>query len=306
MQRKALTNLRPEDKAVIDSLPGLKPILYFRKQIRIDLKNIKQVRIYATAKGIYRGYYNGKMLMSENNHHPELTPGWTNYNKSIHYQVYDVTKVTTEQNVTFGAIVGPGWYSGYVGPSKTFAHYGKSEFLLMELHVDYMNGVKVIYTSDESWKVTTGPLIYSDLLMGELFYENRKLNNFMSLDYNASNWSKVVTEPLNPDVKLLAEAYKGVTILDSLEVEDAWQLRSNVWVYDFGVNFAGYVSMSFPNLTDIVTIQVKHAEMLDTNGGIYTLNLRSARATDTYVLNGEYIAPDEFKTLVLLQKFSQQ
>lgn len=84
MQQKALNNLRPEDKTVITSLPGLKPILYFRKQIRIDLKNIRQVRVYATARGLYKGFYNGKMLKFENNNQPELTPGWTNYNKSIH------------------------------------------------------------------------------------------------------------------------------------------------------------------------------------------------------------------------------
>lgn len=289
MQQKALNNLRQEDKLVINSLPGLKPILYFQKQIRVDLKNIRQVKIYATSKGVYRGYYNGKLLTFQNGNQPELTPGWTNYNKSIHYQVYDVTKVTTAENITVGAIVGPGWHSGYVGSSRRFAHYGKDEFLLMEIHVDYRNGIKVVYTTDETWKVTTGPLIYSDFLMGELFYENRQLHNFMASGYDNSNWSKVVTQPVNQSVKLLAEAYKGVTILDFQEVKDAWQISSNVWGYDFGINFVGYISLSLPYFPNTTAIEIKHGEMLDSRGEVYTLNLRSARAIDTYFLNGEYI-----------------
>lgn len=285
VQQNALSNLRPEDKVDINAHPGLKPSLYFRKQIRVDLLNIKQVRVYATARGLYRAYYNGRMLTFGDDR-PELTPGWTDYNQSIHYQVYDVTYDTTENNITVGAVVSPGWYSGYVG--SVFGFYGKEEFLLMEIHVDYKNGVKMVYTTDETWEVTTGPLIYSDILLGELFYENRQLNNFMTSDSYNATWFKAVTQPLNPKVKLLAEAYQGVTVVNFIPVKTATQISPDVWVYDFGVNFGGYVSISLPNFSDNITIQVRHGEMLDTNGTLYTLNLRFARAIDTYVLNGKY------------------
>lgn len=287
LQRKALINIRPADKEVISSHDGLKPVLYFTKRTTIELKNIFQVKLYITARGMYKVYYN-KRTLSSGNGEPQFNPGWTDYNKTIQYQVYDVTKETDSENITIGALLGTGWYSGYVGMRKHHSYYGHDEYLLVELHIDYQNGTRTIVASDETWKVTTGPQLYSDLLHGELFYEDRKLNDWMELDYrNESEWYFVVTKPLNKSVKFTAETYQEITTIDLIEGIEAWELSPNVWVYDFGVNFVGYVTITLRNYTSNSVIQIRHAEMVYPNGTLYTMNLRSARATDTYVLDGK-------------------
>ncbi|KAA0145667.1 hypothetical protein FNF29_08439 [Cafeteria roenbergensis] len=66
-----------------------------------------------------------------------------------------------------------------------------------------------------------------------------------------------------------------------------------VWVWDFGQNMAGAVRLTVPEGTPSgATFVIKHAEVLmhppygPVDGSVYTGNLRSALATDTYVHDG--------------------
>ena len=55
---------------------------------------------------------------------------------------------------------------------------------------------------------------------------------------------------------------------------------------DFGQNITGLVEIRIRGKKG-QKITVRHAETLDQNGVFYTANLRQAKATDTYILNGE-------------------
>ena len=54
------------------------------------------------------------------------------------------------------------------------------------------------------------------------------------------------------------------------------------------VSCSGWVSISIPSCTSGTSITLRHAEILqaDGSGMIYTDNLRSAKATDTYICSG--------------------
>lgn len=290
LQKKALVNLTNADAEVINSHDGLKPVLYFRKHFLLIPDDIVEAKLFVTARGLYKVFVNSnKFDVQSSQGLPELSPGWTDYNKTIQYQVYDVTTFIVGEGNTIGAMVGTGWHSGYVGFSRGHGYYGSNEFLLLELHMNYKNGSKIVVSTDNTWKVTTGPLIYSDLLQGELFYENRNLMNWVHGDYDDSQWSLVVTEPLNKAVKLVADASPEVTWVGAVVPVTSWKLSEDKWIYDFGINFAGYVMIAInSDIPANVTIQVRHAEVLNTNGTIYTKNLRLARAIDTYVLNGNF------------------
>jgi alpha-L-rhamnosidase len=41
-------------------------------------------------------------------------PGWTDYNKRVHYFAYDLTDKLAKGQNTIGAIIGDGWYAGYL------------------------------------------------------------------------------------------------------------------------------------------------------------------------------------------------
>lgn len=284
LQKKALSKLSAEDSKVIAAHPGLKPIVALRKTFTLD-SDIKTAKAYATAKGTYRLFINDKAGLQINGYKPLLTPGWTDYNQSIQYQVYDVTNYLLSKN-TIVVILATGWYSGYVG-GNGFGYYGKKESFLMELHIEFKNGSQIIIKSDNTWKTTTGPQVYSDLYHGELFYENRSLYGWLQYDYDVSKWSPVDAVVIDKKISLVAEQSPPIRERVNLPVYKSWESSPGVWVFDFGLNLPGYVSITLDSFTSNGRIQVRHAEVLNPNGSIYTLSLRNALATDTYVLNGE-------------------
>lgn len=287
-QKEAITKLEGDDQVLMRNYPGLKPVLYLRKHTAINPENIKRAKLYATARGVYKIFFNSAKPATINQVAPLLSPGWTEYTKTIQYQVYDVTDQIHQKDVVIGAMLGTGWSTGYVGYSKKYGYYGKDEFLLVQLQVEYTNGSKLVITSDNTWKVTTGPQIYSDILHGELFYEDRIIRGWMEKNYNDSAWLPVVTEPVDKKIKLVAEQYAPVSAEAILDVKDAWEISEGVWVYDFGVNFAGHVRLTLNDFKGKTTIKLKHGEALNPNGTVYILNLRYARARDTFVLNGKH------------------
>src|SRR5215218_10696923 len=56
--------------------------------------------------------------------------------------------------------------------------------------------------------------------------------------------------------------------------------------FDLGKNMVGWVRLRVEGEAGTL-ITLRHAEALNPDGTIYTTNLRSARATDRYVLKGE-------------------
>ena len=56
-------------------------------------------------------------------------------------------------------------------------------------------------------------------------------------------------------------------------------------VFDFGQNFAGWVRLTVQEPAGTAVV-LRFGEMLNADGTVYTANLRSARATDTYIAKG--------------------
>ncbi|CAG2180756.1 unnamed protein product, partial [Oppiella nova] len=213
-----------------------------------------------------------------------MSPGWTDYNKTIQYQGYDVTGSLQTKNA-IGVLLGTGWFSSYVGFSGQYNIFGWDQNVLFELHIQYENNKTEIVKSDNTWKVNTGSLIYSDLLMGELYYENREVKGWTSPEFDDSHWPSVVTKSIDKKVALVADRAEPVRVTHELSPKTKYQSKPGVWVFDFEQNMVGWVRISFPKTYDASRVQLRHAEVLNPDGSIYTKNLRSALATDTYVLN---------------------
>ena len=54
-------------------------------------------------------------------------------------------------------------------------HYGTRPELLCELHLEHEDGSVEVVATDARWRATTGPIVYSDLLMGERYDARREL-----------------------------------------------------------------------------------------------------------------------------------
>lgn len=234
-----------------------------------DAQKPIRARLYASACGIYSAAINGKEVAQD-----FFTPGWTNYKKRIQYQTYDVTNLLEERN-RLEITVAPGWYAGYLNGNGQNHFYGDRAAAFAELHLWYPDGSKEIIITDESWAVTTGPVRYAAFYHGE------------TVDSTA-----VPSDPI-PAVlfdgmensRLIAQQNEPVRIVEKRAPIALLRTPAGETVLDFGQNLSGVVELTV-NGTPGQTIILRHAEVLDKDGNFYTENLRTAKATDTFLCKG--------------------
>lgn len=263
----------------------LPPARYLRKSFKIQ-KKIKKAIAYTTALGLYELRLNGSKVGDY-----YFMPGWTDYNKRVYYQTFDITADLNEGENVIGAIIADGWYSGYIGYGllvqldKVRGFYGENPSFMGQILIEYEDGSKEVIASDTSWKASQGAIREADILMGET--HDARLNNagWDAPGYDDSSWNnpKIYTYP---NGKL--QAYPATLIqererLASLSITEP---KPNTYVFDLGKNIAGIAELKVQG-TAGTKIELKFGEILNADGTVLTENLRRARATDTYILNGE-------------------
>ncbi|MDO4284769.1 MAG: family 78 glycoside hydrolase catalytic domain [Eubacteriales bacterium] len=226
--------------------------------------------LYATAHGVYEAILNGNRIGDV-----RMAPGWTDYRKILLYQYYDVTRMIQAEN-TLEFTVGNGWYKGILGFDCRPDCYGTRTGIWGELHLRYADGSEEVIATDERWEVRTGQIRYSEIYMGETIDtaapESRTGRVVIDTDF--------CTDVLTPQI------HEPVRITEYRRPVRSFTDPEGNRVVDFGQNLTGDVELRICGKKG-QRITIRHAETLDQNGVFYPDTLRTARSTDTYVLNGE-------------------
>ena len=236
-------------------------------------KEVVKARAYVSALGIYAMSLNGKRVGDT-----RFAPGWTSYQKRLQYQVYDITEYL-EQNKDrenlLEVTVANGWYKGILGFYGQGCHYGKRTALIAQIDILYMDGTMEHFGTDESWQSTTKERRCSEIYHGEMIdlsMEEQSHRPVALYDYPKENLVGQVSEPVRiterVPVKKILKSPKGEVILD------------------FGQNLTGIVEAKLCCKKGTKVI-LRHAETLDENGNLFTTNLRTAKATDTFICSGK-------------------
>lgn len=264
----------------------LPPAPFFRKEINL-LGKIKKARLYVTALGLYEFYINGTKIGSDN-----FTPGWTDYNKRVYYQVYDVTKnITTGKNAV-GSIISDGWYAGYLGYALLVGNpvvkhfYGNVPLLKAEIEVEFTDGRKQIIGTDETWKTSHGPLVEADILNGETYDARLEFNGWNKPGFEDKNWKNAELYPDKEDRIMTVYPGNPVRVYQQLNAVNVTAQKDGKYIFNLGQNFSGNVRLRVRGKAGD-SIVLRYGEMLFPDGRLMTENLRKARATDTYILRGD-------------------
>ncbi|HEX2739635.1 MAG TPA: glycoside hydrolase family 78 protein, partial [Rubrobacter sp.] len=264
-----------------DLANGLTPSPYLRMEFSLD-SSVRTARLYATARGVYELYLNGKRVGAD-----VLAPGWTDYDQRVQYQSYDVTPLLADGPNALGAVLGDGWFAGFVGfdPKHRGALYGPRPQLLAQLNLEYEDGTKETIATDGSWSCSTGPILFSDLLMGESYDARKEMPGWNESGFDDSAWFGVEAEEIG-DTNLVAQPDEGIRVTEEIEAKTVTEPESGVYVFDLGRNMVGWVRLKVEGEAG-TEVTLRHTEALNPDGSVYTTNLRSARATDHYVLAGD-------------------
>ncbi len=256
----------------------LPPPPYLRKTFAAD-KQIKRATLYATALGVYEIRINGTKAGDV-----ELAPGWTDYNKRVHYNTCDVTSLVKPGRNAIGAILADGWYDGYLGYSFKRHNYGGDPRLRAQLELEFEDGSRETVITDNSWRASYGPLREADLLMGTTYDANREMAGWDTADFDDSKWQPVASD--RHDLPVQAHPGDLVKRMNELPAQSVKELRPGVYVFDLGQNMVGWCRHRL-NVKPNQKLGFRYSEMLNPDGTPYTVALRAARATDTYIAGKE-------------------
>ena len=255
------------------------PASYFRKTFAAK-KSVESGRLYVTALGSYQAFLNGKRIGND-----ILTPGWTDYAKHVQYQTYDVTGLLKEGDNVVAAVVGDGWYGSGLGWKLQRYLFGPPPSrLLLQLRLTFSDGTTQLVATDNTWRTSTGAIRSSEIYAGET-YDARQAIPFSSVSFRDANWRQAQIETA-PQAILVAQRDPAVRQSKTLKPKKVTSPASGVYVYDLGQNISGWARLQVKGPAG-TAVRMRFAEILKPDGNIYRENLRSAEATDTYILDGK-------------------
>ncbi|MCF6336317.1 MAG: family 78 glycoside hydrolase catalytic domain, partial [Spirochaetales bacterium] len=245
-----------------------------KKEFSIN-KKISSARIYATALGLYELYLNSKKI-GENT----MSPGWTNYNKRLLYQTYDVTPLVLPGSNSLECGLGCGWYKGDLASWLGLRNvYGNRNALSLNLLLCDEEGEKEWILTDEDWKSRPSPVRYSEIYHGEIYD-----GNLEKVHQKGTQWTGV--DIIEQDKSIIcAQDGPLTTHQEVLHVKKVITTPSGAIILDFGQNLTGRIRFKVRGDSGDRVI-LKHAEVLDSRGEFYTENLRLAKQKIEYILSG--------------------
>lgn len=256
-----------------------------------DSDRIKRATVYVTALGLYELRINGTRVGEQ-----ILAPEWTDYDKRVQYQAYDATRMlqTGRENV-LSAAVADGWYAGRIGLSFIVkdgpprAIYGRKPRLRLRLDVEYAAGGKQTFITDGSWQCSTeGPIRSADILDGTVYDARRELVLWDMPDFQPlaeQHWAPAKVYP-PVTAAVVSQPNEPILITQTVSPIAVTEPKPGVFVFDLGQNIVGHCLLDLPNEDPGAVITMRHAEVLNPDGTIFTENLRSAKATDQYTVRG--------------------
>lgn len=234
------------------------PAPLFRKSFDVK-KEVLRARIYICGLGYHELYLNGKK-----SNDLRLEPGWTQFAKTVYYNVHDVTDQVIRGRNAVGIMLGNGWYNPL--PMNMFRQNLRNVLtvgqpkLLIQLKIDYKDGTSDLIVSDESWKTSDGPVVRNNVYLGEWYDANLEIRGWNAPDYDDSKWVAAKTTQ-GPAGLLTWQYIPPVRQTRTLFATGIWSTEKDVYIYDLGQNFGGVIRFSCkaPAGTEII---FRYAEML--------------------------------------------
>ena len=231
--------------------------------------------VYIFGLGYHETYVNGKKLSDS-----VLNPGVTDYSKRVFYCVYPFENEIKKGKNVLGVILGYGWAG--------------SRSLLAQIHITYKDGTEDVFCTAncDEWWVTGAPIVSDSIYDGEI-YDGRiaySLKNWNLPEYNA-DWStgwmySMLIAP--PKGKLTIQNIEPIKRIKEYSPISSTKINKNTIVFDLGQIFSGWAKIKIKGENGN-KITLRYGEKIKEDKTVDQLNLRTAKARDIYILNGNEI-----------------
>lgn len=241
-----------------------------------------------TGYGVVEAALNGQEVSDE-----VLAPGWSSYQYRLRVARHDVTTLLREEN-ELAVLVGNGWYRGRLTWTGQRALYGPDRGAAAELLITFDDGYQQIVQTDETWRSHPSEVLEDDLYDGQV------------VDARQGRWTTAgsrsdggLVRVLPVQDGLLTESETPpIRRQEELRVQSVLLEQDGRVIVDFGQNIVGWLHLHVQGRAG-TTVRIRHAEVLD-DGELALRPLRSAKATDEFILSGHF---DDFEPTMTLHGF---
>ena len=227
----------------VDTLAARSIVLRKSFIVSKQKQDIKRATVCVCGLGFYEMELNGHQVGDS-----IMAPHWSDYDKTVFYNVFDVTEQLAARVNLIRVLLGNGFYN------EQGKRYAKMRIafgpptLRLRLCIEYSDGSQDNIYSDDSWQYSLSPITFNSIYGGE--------------DYDArirDEWMPVVVQEA-PKGTLRRQIAKPVRIMETFGIK---QRKKNVC--DMGQNLSG-----FPEITVVgkrgQRVKITVSETLDNEG----------------------------------------
>ena len=239
--------------------------VYLRKPFDA-VDNIKRATAFICGLGYYELYINGGKIGDR-----VMDPVFTDYQKQVCYAAYDVTTSLKKGKNTVGVILGNGFYNQ---PAEDLfamddAPWKTPPKLLVNIVIEYKSGKKQVIVSDETWKWSTGEIVFNCIRGGETIDHTQSQKDWDIASFDDSGWQEV-TVVSAPVGILKAQNMPPMKINESIRPVKITQPKEGIYLVDFGKNITGWVALTTQGKNGQI-VKCDYNEALNSDG---TLNVK--------------------------------
>ena len=237
----------------------------------IFCSKLKRASLEITALGLYEAEIDGKKVGDR-----LFTPGFTYYPTHLYKQTYDVTDMIGEISV-LRVYLAQGWYCGRFTFENRTQIYGERPAVSWILTVEDDMGVREICSDNSTVKAVGSPYKYAGFYDGEVYDEAAEMEAYPPVKFEGNI----------PEI--IEESTSAVRIRERMPTREVIR-RNGSTIIDFGQNFAGIVCIN-PEKMKGESLRLRHGEILNADGSLYTANLRQAKAEIVYRKGSSFYRP---------------
>lgn len=272
--------LLPEkDEDFYEETPN--PLL--RKEIKLK-KEVKSARLYIAGLGYSIAWINGQRLGDH-----MLDMPWTQYNKQVLYNTFDVTEMLSKGKNAIGVMLGNGWYNPM--PFKLFRSWNLRDELTVgkpmvkaQLRITYSDGSIETIVTDKNWKAGDGPVLKNSVYLGELYDARLEQKGWYDVGFNDANWTAAKTL-VGPKGDLVASYIPPIRATKILKPVKITEPSPGVYLFDFGQNFGGVPRLKVNGPTG-TKITLRSGEDIHPDGSLNYLTVIAGQLKSMWNMDG--------------------
>jgi alpha-L-rhamnosidase len=215
---------------------GDRSVTYLRRSFALAAE-VQRARLYASAFGVYEISINGKRAGQN-----VLAPGYTDYDKRVLFQTYDVTSLVRRGENVIGAVVAGGWCTIALA-GRQGACGSEPPRVLVQLEVKLADGNLHTVTTDQSWKSHAGPTTEVHLRDGESYDARLEMPGWDTSGFDDRDWGPVQQYDKKTERDLVADPGTPIHLAEEVRSVKISEPRKGVHLFDLGQSITGWARL---------------------------------------------------------------